>query len=249
MGSTIACAMELFDIGAIDESIVGFKLQWGDADAIVNLTELTGKNEGFGQELALGSYRLAEKYGHPELSMSVKKQEMPAYDGRAIQGMGLEYATSNRGGCHVRGYLTSPEILGVPLKTDPLVTQGKGALCKLFQDLTALVDSSGACLFMTFGCGLPELSAMYRTCVGSDESDEEILLKGERTWNLEKQYNIAAGVEKDTLPPRLLREALPSGPAKGKVCELDVLLEDYYSQRGWDEAGNPTAEKLAALSI
>jgi aldehyde:ferredoxin oxidoreductase len=249
MGSTIACAMELFDIGAIDESVVGFKLQWGDADAIVNLTELTGKNEGFGKELALGSYRLAEKYGHPELSMSVKKQEMPAYDGRAIQGMGLEYATSNRGGCHVRGYLTSPEILGVPLKTDPLVTTGKGALCKLFQDLTALVDSSGTCLFMTFGCGLPELAAMYRTCVGSDESDEEILLKGERTWNLEKQYNIAAGVEKDTLPPRLLREALPSGPAKGKVCELDTLLEDYYGERGWDSEGNPTAEKLEALSI
>ncbi|MCL2757241.1 MAG: aldehyde ferredoxin oxidoreductase family protein, partial [Coriobacteriia bacterium] len=144
MGSTIACAMELFDIGAIDEDIVGFELRFGDADAIVTLTELAGKMEGFGVDLASGSYRLAEKYGHPELSMSVKKQEMPAYDGRAIQGMGLEYATSNRGGCHVRGYLTSPEILGVPIKTDPLVTEGKGALLKLFQDLTALVDSSGS---------------------------------------------------------------------------------------------------------
>jgi len=249
MGSTIACAMELVDIGALSEEEVGLKLQWGDAAAVVQLTELACKVEGFGAKLALGSYRLGEMYGHPELSMSVKKQEMPAYDGRAIQGMGLEYATSNRGGCHVRGYLTSPEILGVPLKTDPLVTKGKGALCKLFQDLTALVDSSGMCLFITFANGLPEIAAQYRAAVGSNETDEEILLKGERIWNLEKQYNIAAGVEKDTLPPRLLREALPSGPAAGKVCELDDLLEEYYAERGWDADGIPTPEKQEALSL
>ncbi|MDR2035673.1 MAG: hypothetical protein LBP91_03250, partial [Coriobacteriales bacterium] len=249
MGSTIACAMELFDIGAIDESIVGFELRFGDADAIVKLTELTGKMEGFGKDLALGSYRLADKYGHPELSMSVKKQEMPAYDGRAIQGMGLEYATSNRGGCHVRGYMTSPEILGYPLKVDPLVTEGKGALLKLFQDLTALIDSSGVCLFTTFGTGLPEVAAQYRAAVGTDETDEEILLKGERIWNLEKVFNIAAGVEKDTLPPRLLREELTEGPAAGKVCELDVMLADYYAQRGWGADGSPTVEKLESLNV
>lgn len=249
LGSTIACAMELSDMGALPESDVGFKLRFGDAQAIVDLTEAVGKNEGFGKELAKGSYRLAEKYGHPELSMSVKKQEMPAYDGRAVQGMALEYATSNRGGCHVRGYLTSPEILGVPLKTDPLVTEGKAALLKLFQDLTAFVDASGTCLFTTFGIGLPEIAAEYREAVGSDESDEEILLKGERIWNLEKRFNIAAGVEKDTLPPRLLREKLPSGPAKGKVAELYTMLEEYYTLRGWDTEGVPTPDKLTQLGI
>ncbi|MDL2257767.1 aldehyde ferredoxin oxidoreductase family protein [Eubacteriales bacterium OttesenSCG-928-K08] len=249
LGATIACAMELFEMGAIPEEDIGFPLRFGDAHAVVNLTEAVGKGEGFGEILALGSYRLAEKYGHPELSMSVKKQEMPAYDGRAIQGMALEYATSNRGGCHVRGYLTSPEILGVPLKTDPLETEGKPALLKLFQDLTALVDSLGLCLFTTFGIGLPELSAQYREAIGSDETDEEILLKGERCWNLEKRFNIAAGVEKDTLPPRLLREKLPSGPAKGKVAELYEMLEEYYTLRGWDKEGVPTADKLEQLSI
>ncbi len=249
LGSTIACAMELSDMGVLPESDVGFKLRFGDAQAIVDLTEAVGKNEGFGRELAKGSYRLAEKYGHPELSMSVKKQEMPAYDGRAIQGMALEYATSNRGGCHVRGYLTSPEILGVPLKTDPLVTEGKPALLKLFQDLTSLVDASGTCLFTTFGIGLPEIAAEYREAVGTDETDEEILLKGERIWNLEKRFNIAAGVEKDTLPPRLLREKLPSGPAKGRVAELYVMLEEYYTLRGWDKEGVPTPDKLTQLGI
>ncbi|MGI6618064.1 MAG: aldehyde ferredoxin oxidoreductase family protein [Saccharofermentanales bacterium] len=249
LGATIACAMELSDMGALPEEDVGFKLRFGDAKAVVDLTEAVGKNEGFGKILALGSYRMAEKYGHPELSMSVKKQEMPAYDGRAIQGMALEYATSNRGGCHVRGYLTSPEILGIPLKTDPLVTEGKAGLLKLFQDLTALVDSTGTCLFTTFGIGLPEIAAEYREAVGTDETDEEILLKGERIWNLEKQFNIAAGVEKDTLPPRLLREKLPSGPAKGKVAELYQMLGEYYSVRGWDAEGTPTPEKCEELGI
>ena len=249
LGSTIACAMELAEMGLLSEEEVGFKLRFGDAEAVVRLTEAVGKGEGFGNALAQGSYRLAEKYGHPELSMSVKKQEMPAYDGRAIQGMALEYATSNRGGCHVRGYLTSPEILGIPLKTDPMVTEGKAGLLKLFQDLTALVDSVGMCLFTTFGIGLSEIAAQYREAVGSDETDEEILLKGERVWNLEKMFNIAAGVEKDTLPPRLLREALPSGPAKGRVAELYTMLEEYYKLRGWDTAGVPTSAKKEELAL
>jgi len=249
LGATIACAMELSEIGAIPEEDIGFKLRFGDAGAIVDLTEKTAKNEGFGRILKLGSYRLAEKYGHPELSMSVKKQEMPAYDGRALQGMGLEYATSNRGGCHVRGYLTSPEALGVPVKVDPHVTEGKPELLKLFQDLTALIDSAGVCLFTTFGLGLPELADQYRQAVGTDETDEEILMKGERIWNMEKRYNIAAGVEKDALPPRLLTEKLPRGAAAGKVAELGEMLGKYYEVRGWDAEGEPTAEKTEALGL
>jgi aldehyde:ferredoxin oxidoreductase len=249
MGSTVACAMELYDMGVITEKDVGFPLKFGDATAMVRATEMTCKGEGFGKIMGLGSYRMAEKYGHPELSMSVKKQEMPAYDGRAIQGIGLEYATSNRGGCHVRGYMISPEVLGIPMAMDPLTTEGKGATLKLFQDLTALCDATGICLFTTFGIGLPEIAGMYREAVGSDETDADILLKGERIWNLEKQFNIAAGVEKDTLPPRLLREKLPNGPAKDKVNELHTMLKEYYALRGWTEDGIPTPEKLAELHL
>lgn len=251
MGATIACAMELYDIGALTKDEIGDELIFGDADSILAWTEKTANREGFGDLLALGSYRLAEKYGHPELSMSVKKQEMPAYDGRAIQGMALSYATSNRGGCHVRGYLTSPEVLGIPMKTDPLITEGKAELLKLFQDLTALVDSSDICLFTTFAIGLPEISSMLRTTIGSELADEEILKVGERIWNLEKMFNLEAGISKkdDTLPPRLLNEAVKTGPAKGKVAELDVMLEEYYKIRGWDKDGIPTDEKLDELNI
>jgi aldehyde:ferredoxin oxidoreductase len=251
MGATIACAMELYEIGALTRDELGEELNFGNADAIISLTEKTGNREGFGDLLALGSYRLAEKYGHPELSMSVKKQEMPAYDGRAIQGMALEYATSNRGGCHVRGYLTSPEVLGIPMKTDPLTTEGKAGLLKLFQDLTAVVDSSDICLFTTFAIGLPEISNMLRASIGINISDEEILKAGERIWNLEKLFNLEAGLTKedDTLPPRLLKEQLTTGPAKGKVAELDVMLKEYYELRGWDTEGIPTEEKLDELAI
>ncbi|MBQ6454411.1 MAG: hypothetical protein IJJ14_08675, partial [Coriobacteriales bacterium] len=249
LGATIACAMELYEMGAIPESDIGFPLRFGDAAAMVKCVRLTADGEGFGKMLGLGSYRLADHYGHAELSMSTKKQEMPAYDGRAIQGIALEYATSNRGGCHVRGYMISPEVLGIPVKTDPLVTEGKGALLKVFQDLTALCDSTGICLFSTFGIGLPEIAGQYREAVGSDESDEDILLKGERIWNLEKRFNMAAGIEKDTLPPRLLREELPSGPAKGKVAQLQVMLADYYEARGWTADGEPTAAKLEELAL
>jgi len=251
MGSTIACAMEMYEKGLIKREEIGRSLNFGDADAIVELTRKTGLREGFGNKLAEGSYRLAESYGHPELSMSVKKQEMPAYDGRGVQGMGLEYATSNRGGCHVRGYLTSPEILGIPVKLDPLVTKDKAGWLKTFQDLTAVVDSVGICLFTTFGIGLKEISDMLRGATGMDLSDEDVLKAGERIWNLERLFNLKAGFTKkdDTLPERLLKEPLPNGPGKGKVVELDTMLKEYYEVRGWDEAGVPTGEKKKELAL
>lgn len=245
MGSTIACAMEMYEKGIISKEELGRELKFGDADAIVHFTRLTGMREGFGDKMAEGSYRLAESYGYPELSMTVKKQEMPAYDGRGVQGMGLEYATSNRGACHVRGYLTSMEILGIPEKLDPLTTKDKAYWLKIFQDLTAVVDSSGICLFTTFAIGLPEIAAMLRTATGWDLSDEDILKAGERIWELERIFNLKAGFTKedDTLPPRLLNEPVPAGPAKGKVVELETMLEDYYKVRGWSEDGVPPTMK------
>jgi aldehyde:ferredoxin oxidoreductase len=251
MGSTIACAMEMYEKGIVSKEELGRSLHFGDAEAIVDFTRMTGLREGFGNKMAEGSFRMASAYGHPELSMTVKKQEMPAYDGRGVQGMGLEYATSNRGGCHVRGYLTSPEILGIPEKLDPLVTTDKAAWLKTFQDLTAVVDSSGICLFTTFAIGLPEIAAMLRTSTGMDFSDEDVLKAGERIWNIEKLFNLKAGFTKadDTLPSRLLMEPMPGGPAKGKVAEIDIMLPEYYVLRGWSEEGIPSEEKLKELTL
>lgn len=251
MGATIACAMELFEMGVITEKQVGRSLRFGDAEAMVELTRQTGLREGFGDELAEGSYRLAAKYGHPELSMSVKKQELPAYDPRGVQGMGLNYATSNRGGCHVRGYMTSPEILGIPEKLDNLATEGKAAWTKIFQDLTAAVDASGLCLFLTFAIGAPEIAAELSKATGIDYTVDDVMKIGERIWNMERLFNLANGFTKDddTLPPRLLKEPIKVGPLKGAVNKLHEMLPEYYKVRGWDEEGRPTPEKLKELGL
>ncbi|NLV20602.1 MAG: aldehyde ferredoxin oxidoreductase family protein [Syntrophomonadaceae bacterium] len=249
LGGTIACAVELVEKGIIPRSTAD--LSWGDGVMLVELVTKTAYRQGFGEELAEGSYRLAEKYGYPEYSMTAKKQEMPAYDPRGQQGIGLNYATSNRGGCHVRGYMTSPEILGIPVKVDPDEIEGKPALLKLFQDLTALVDASGLCLFVTFALGLPEIAAQLRTATGLDLSDDECLLIGERIWNLERLFNLQAGftAEDDTLPPRLLKEPMKGGPHAGKVVQLGEMLPEYYQLRGWNEQGIPSEEKLKELRL
>ena len=250
-GSTVAAAMELFKIGAITEAQVGYPLNFGDAKALVRITEETAKGIGFGKEIGLGSKRLCAKYGHPDLSMSVKGLEFHAYDPRGIQGMGLEYATSNRGACHVRGYSVSSEVLGSPVKTDPLTTDGKAALVQAFQDATAVVDSAGLCLFSTFAWGLPDIAPQLQA--DSDESftPEALQQIGERIWNLEREFNLAAGLTAadDTLPRRILKEAARTGPAKGKVSGLDVMLPEYYELRGWSGQGVPRADTLARLGV
>jgi aldehyde:ferredoxin oxidoreductase len=251
MGSTIGCAMELYQRGKLKKDKVGKELKWGDGDAVVELTEKTAKREGLGNDLAEGSLRLAQKYGAPELSMSVKGEETPAYDPRGIQGHGLHYASNNTGGNHVRGYMISPEILGIPQKLDPFVTEGKETWCKLIQDLTAVIDSSGMCLFTSFALGAPEYAALLASGTGFDFTPDELLATGERIWNIERLFNIKAGFtsKNDTLPPRLLKEPMPEGPAKGLVVMLDKMLPNYYKARGWDANGVPTKERLKKLGI
>lgn len=250
-GTTLACAMELYEKGYLTKDVTGVPLRWGDADLLVEMARRAGYREGFGDLLAEGSYRLAAQCGHPELSMSSKKQEYPAYDPRGAQGIGLNYATSNRGGCHVRGYTISPEILGVPEKLDPLSTENKAAWDKAFQDITGLVDASGMCLFTTFALGAPEVVAMLAAATGVDYTTESGILAGERIWNLERLFNLAAGLTgaDDTLAPRLLAEPMPEGPAKGLVVGLDKMLAEYYTLRGWDAQGVPAPETLERLGI
>ncbi len=252
MGTTIACAMDLFESGIIKaKDTGGDALRFGDAEMMVEMTRRTGAGEGFGKKLALGSFRLAESYGHADYSMSAKKQEMPAYDPRAVQGIGLNYATSNRGGCHVRGYMTAVEVLGNPLKLDNLTTEGKAQWTITFQDLTAALDSTGACLFTTFGIGADELATLLTAATGVPYTTEEFMKAGARIWNIERLFKMKAGLtaKDDTMPPRMLKDPMPAGPCKGEVSKLDKMLPEYYSLRGWSKDGVPTKEKLAELGI
>ena len=251
-GTTIATAMELYQKGYIkDADVAGMPLEFGNADAIIEWTKRMGMREGLGDKLAEGSYRMAESYGVPELSMSVKKQELPAYDPRAIQGMAVQYATTNRGGCHVRGYLISPEILGIPEKTDRFSIEGKANWAKIFQDFTAFIDSSGMCLFTSFALGADDYAGLISAVTGTKWTADDVLKAGDRIWNLEKLFNLAAGIDssQDTLPKRLLEEPISEGPSKGNVARLSEMLPEYYSVRGWTKEGIPTDEKKAELGL
>ncbi len=248
-GATVACAMDLFESGYIPESDIGFALKFGDAEAMVKAVQLmSDQSNDFGKLLASGSYRLAEHYGHPEFSMTVKKQEFPAYDPRAIKGIGLEYATSNRGACHVRGYTVGPEVMG---GLDKNSYEGKAKLTKKLQDFTAALDSTGICLFTTFGLKGKEIAELFASATGFECDEQEFMKKGERIWNLERIFNIKAGFTKDDdrLPERMEKEPIKSGPSKGEVTDLSKMLPEYYRLRGWDENGVPTQEKLKELSL
>ena len=251
-GATVAAAMELFEIGAITtEHTGGVELKFGAAAALTWAAEKVATGEGFGADLALGSKRLCEKYGHPELSMTVKGQEFPAYDPRGIQGMGLAYATSNRGACHLRGYTVASEILGIPEKTDPLETDGKAGLVKAFQDVTAAWDSTGLCLFTSFAWTLDNVAPQMDAACEGEWTSDRLLEAGERIWNLERDFNAKAGftAADDTLPPRLLEERAKTGPAEGKVTGLAEMLPEYYQERGWTADGQITDETRSRLGL
>jgi aldehyde:ferredoxin oxidoreductase len=250
-GATVGAAMELYDMGVLSKEQIGLDIPFGSAQALATLAEMTAKGEGFGKELARGSKRLCTKYGHPDLSMTVKSQEFPAYDSRGIQGMGLAYATSNRGACHLRGYTVASEVLGIPVKTDPLVTEGKPGLVKAFQDATGVFDAAGICIFTSFAWGLADIQPQIQAACEGDWSLDKLNLVGERIWNMEKQFNLAAGLTKadDNLPPRLTSEPAKTGPAKGLVNGLATMLPEYYELRGWDTEGVPKADTLERLGL
>ncbi|MBL8481354.1 MAG: aldehyde ferredoxin oxidoreductase family protein, partial [Rhodocyclaceae bacterium] len=250
-GATVGAVMELYEMGVLKKEQIGIEAPFGSAKALAYLSEITARGEGFGKDLGMGSARMCAKYGHPELSMTVKGQEFPAYDSRGIQGMGLTYATSNRGACHLRSYTVASEVLGIPVKTDPLTTDGKPALVKAFQDATAVFDSSGLCVFTSFAWGVADVQPQVQAACEGDWSLEKLNEMGERIWNMERQFNNAAGftAKDDSLPPRLLTEPAKVGPAKGLVNGLLKMLPEYYELRGWDKEGRPTPETLARLGL
>jgi aldehyde:ferredoxin oxidoreductase len=253
VGGTIACAMEMAEDGVIPEADVGFKLRFGDADAMVKLTEMIAYREGFGDVLAEGSYLLAEKYGKLEYFQGVKGQESAGYDPRASQGMGLAYATSNRGACHVRAFMIGVEVFGAPIKLEPSSTEGKAHWLKIFQDTGAFTDALGFCNFVLQAFGGDEMAEMVSKATGRMFRVEDLLEAGERIWNLERVFNLRAGMEPsdDKLPARQMTAAgaIPGGPTRGQYNRLGEMLPEYYKERGWDSRGTPTREKLSELQI
>jgi aldehyde:ferredoxin oxidoreductase len=250
-GATIGAVMELYEMGVLTKEQLGVESPFGSARALCEFADMTAAGTGFGKEIALGSKRLCAKYGHPELSMSVKGQEFPAYDGRGIQGMGLAYATSNRGACHLRGYTVASEVLGIPVKTDPLTAEGKPELVIAFQDATAAFDSAGICIFTSFAWGLADVAPQVAAACGPEFTLENMAKIGERIWNMEREFNNKAGFtdKDDNLPPRLMNEPAKTGPAKGLVSKLPEMLPKYYAARGWNADGTLKPETRTRLGL
>ncbi len=251
MGGTIACAMELVEKGKIsEENLQGLNLKFGNAGAMVECVWRTAYKAGFGADLALGSKKLAEKYQAPEISINVKGMELPAYDPRPIQGIGLEYATANRGGDHVYGYTIPSEILGIPKKLDPYSIEGKPEWTIFMQDMVSAINSTVICLFTSFALGLPQYAGMLQAITGMELDSDKLLKIGERITNLERLINNRYGFDRteDILPRRLITEHVSKGPSKGQISRVPEMIDRYYSLRGWVD-GKPTEDKLKELGI
>ncbi len=249
MGATLAAAMELYETGVITDDMVEMPLKFGSEEALVRMVEATAYREGFGDELAAGSRRMGEKFDNPDVFMGSKGQEFPAYDPRGFQGMGVAYATCNRGGCHLRAWTPGIESSG---EYDPHTPDGKSEWVVPEQNKTTAHDNTGICLFVASAGASPEA---FVPCVaaatGVNYTMDDFLKIGERTWNLERLWNLKAGLTKadDTLPKRLLKEKHTDGPSAGVVVQLDKMLPIYYRERGWDNEGVPSQEKLEELGL
>lgn len=249
MGNVVSVYQEACQKGYAN----GGKLDWGDGVGMVALVEQIAAREGVGDQLAEGAARAAASFGHPEIAMTVKGQAIPAYDPRGLKGMGIGYATSNRGACHLRAYTPAAELGVMPfgsLKVDPLEWKGKGELTMIFQNVHAFSDSMNICKFSAFAQGVDEYAAQYSAMVGVPFTGADVLKTGERIYNLERYYNNLAGLGEgsDTLPKRFLEEPSDQPGSQGHVCELDGMLAEYYEKRGWVNGIVPEA-KLKELEI
>ncbi|MBF0226607.1 MAG: aldehyde ferredoxin oxidoreductase family protein [Desulfobacterales bacterium] len=237
--STIACFLE----------VSNKKLSPSE---ILSLLEDIGNKKGIGAELGMGSANYAEIKGNKDTSMSVKKLELPAYDPRGAYGMALAYATSTRGGCHLRAYPISHEILRKPVATDRFTFAGKARIIKISEDLNAAADSLTACKFIFFAATLEEYARVFSAVTGIKMFGQDILKAGERIYYNEIIMNSMNGFNSkhDDLPKRFFELESVNKEIKPLNREAFLLARsNYYKVRGLNENGNPSFEKTKELGI
>jgi aldehyde:ferredoxin oxidoreductase len=250
MGNVLSVYMEASEKGYTDGQ---GGLKWGDFETMVATVDKMAFREGVGNLLADGAFRAAQAFGHPEIAMTVKGQAIPAYDPRGLKGMGIAYATSNRGACHLRAYTPAAELNLMPFKSlsvDPLAWKGKGELTIIFQNIHSFSDSLDLCKFSAFAEGVAEYAQQYSAVVGIPFTGDDVIKTGERIYNLERYYNNLAGHAEgsDYLPERFIKEPSTMPGSEGQICELDLMLDEYYKARGWVNGVVPEA-KLKELEI
>ena len=261
-GNTIGFAMECYQKGILSkEHVDGLDVSFGNTDVMVQLVEKIAKREGVGDLLAEGVRNMSEKLGKgsEKFAMHVKGLELPCYDSRAAKITGLAYATANRGGDHITAWIEGPAFLSMPFMLvddadvgDPLIDDPEKS--KILIDLEngfSVFDCIGGCKFMGIVLTADDWASLISKLMGYEYSATDFRKSGERIYNLERVYNVREGFTRadDTLPPRLLEEPMPEGPAKGQTVNLAPMLDKYYENRGWDNNGKPSKEKLTELGL
>ena len=266
-GVSVGFAMECYEKGILTkEQTGGLELKFGDGELLVNLMEKIGKREGVGDLLAEGTRAMSQKLGQgsEKFAMNVKGLELPAYDPRAAKICGLGYATANRGGDHITGYVQGPTFIDTPFlvvdesKIEDAFSEDHPQEAKVLVDqenALTFFDLAGCCKFMGMLLKAEEWVDLVANATGWEFGVDDFRKTGERVYNLMRAYNVREGITRadDSLPARLHEEPLPEGPAKGQVLSLDKFnnyLDAYYDFRGWDkETGKPTREKLEQLGL
>lgn len=257
MGQSVGFLMSCAAKGKVKPEEVGLVLNWGNAETLFRLINMTANREGIGDLLAEGTRSASVKLKAEELSMQVKGLELPAYDPRGLKGMAISYATSNRGGCHLRAFMVEPEVLSTPRYLNPNSYDDKAHLTKVMQDVFAVLDSLVLCkyttlaLFSTLAFEPDAYARLLTTATGFYVDREEFYRIGERIYNIERLFNVREGFSRkdDNLPRHFLEEPIPEGPAKGQVVNMDRLLNEYYAVRGWDYNGIPTDKRVTQLGL
>lgn len=234
MGDTIALAMEMYDKDILTKEDVGFPLEWGDSDVIVDLVKKTAERKGFGDELADGAARLGAKYDCE--SITFRGMEPPGYEPRAVQGQALSFATSTRGACHLRGAMYTLEAFSDEL--DRLKVTGKEEILKEREDEFAIMDSMLICKLGVRNAQIDswkDLAKLLSFTTGVSYTAIDLMDIGERIWVAEMEFNDREGVGGPAKLPSRFFEPQPSGPSKGQKIDKDEwekAIRDYYQLRG-----------------
>lgn len=261
-GAFIGFTMECYEKGIVSvEDLEGMKAEWGNEEFVIEMVKKIANKEGFGAIFSKGIRQAAEEIGNEamELIVEVKNLDFPAHDPRSFFSLALNYATSTRGACHLRGYphvgesgaMLLPEM-GYTEKPERFSMEKKAWIAKLYQDLAALHDSLVICIFIPIhGMTLTEISKLLNYIKGLDLSPEELMSIGERIVNLQRLINVKDGISRkdDRMPPKMFKPSTKNFRA-GQVPEpFESNLLKFYELREWDENGYPKKEKLKEMGI
>jgi aldehyde:ferredoxin oxidoreductase len=250
-GGALATAMELVEKKVTSTEELKLDLEFGNGNGMLEALKLVSTKTGPAQKLGQGAKALAASFDRADLFMGVKGMSMSPFDPRAIQGMGLHFATSNYGPHHLYAYTFIDELLNVNENMDPSAIEGKPALTKLYQDITAVMDSLGLCNWPLMGLKFKNFVPLVNSCLGTGYTADDLLLIGERVWNVERLFNMKAGFDgsHDVLPARFTEAPLSGDDGEKHISRVREMLPEYYNLRGWNEQGKPISETLEALGL